>query len=413
MRARAKTALQVHRKMGCSDCIGGQKDVTCVQISDIRQTTKLFEVEKRNMSKQSELVRKRKEAQKTILALKDKTASVVILDLFGKAFKGQGVFQRLGYWLSNIIIMNLIMLGPWALIGRALNEFEETSVLWISGVIIVELVVVGIAVGYTVIQDLFHNIAFVVVEKVNDDRDLSRLVNWLRSTWSIRNVSAFVLIIAAMWFYFGAVRPGVQDGGFPGFGYLISVAFISLFAGVGFYVTFWVGLLSYNLGNYQYEIDSFLLADSEIVRNISETLARKVYILATYFAVFTLVGSSHLMSEDLRNAASIPFLLIVWAVITAQFILTRNTLGKVINKAKLKTLDNIRSQINSLEAKGEILEKETAEKILCLMDIYDRVKTAKADTFDFRSFSTFVGQLMLPLLGLLLGNLDQLSIFLP
>lgn len=385
-----------------------------MQISDIQQTAKRFEVERCNMSKQSELVRSRKEAQKIILALKDKTASVVILNLFGKAFKGQGVFQRLGYWLSNIVVMNLIMLGPWAFIGRALNELGQTDdLLWLSGVIIVELVVVGIAIGYGVIQDLFHNIAFVVVERITNDSDLSRLVNWLRSTWSVKNVSTFVLIMAMIWIFSGVMSFGVNKGEFPGFGFLTSVVFVGLFAGVGFYVTFWVCLLASNLGNYQYEIDSFFPADAEIVRNISETLTRNVYILAAYFAVFTLLGSSPLMNGKLRDVASIPFVLIVWVVITAQFTLAHSTLGKIVNGAKLKTLGSIRSTINSLEAKGDITEKETAEKILCLMDIYDRVKTVKGDTFDFKSFSTFVSQLMLPLLGWLLGNLDKLQTHLP
>lgn len=317
--------------------------------------------------------------------------------------------QNIGYWLSNIIIMNLIMLGPWALVARMLHEVDKLSnTLWASGIIIVQMVVIGIAVGYIVIQDLFHHLAFVVVEKIDNEDDLSKLVNWLCSTWSIRNVTAFALLFASLCIYLGVIRFG-HNQEFPGFGFTLSVITTGLLGGMGFYVTCWVSFLAYNLGKYQYAVDDFFTADSEIVRKLSETLTRNEYALAGYFGLFTLFGSSRLMDPAFRETISIPFLVIVCVVISAQFILTRRTLGGIVNQAKLKTLGGIRSRIHSLELKGDIAEKETAEKILRLMDIYERVKTVKSETFDLRSVSTFVSQLMLPLLAWLLGNQDKLQ----
>ena len=362
------------------------------------------------MERSSELDAKRKEAQKAILALKAQTASMAILDLFGKAFKGQGGSQGLGYWLSNIVIMNLLMLGPWVLIGRALNEFDQTKDVWVSAVILVEMIIAGIAVGYTAIQDLFRILAFVVIEKIDNVTDLSALVNWLRSSWSIRNVSAFILVIAVIAFYGAFVRFGVNNGYFLGFGFMFSVIITGLFAGLGFYVTFWVALLSSNLGSYQYEVDSFFSADSEIVRSISQTLTRNVYILAAYFAVFTLLWSSRIINQEFSATLTAPFLLISWSVITAQFILTHRTLGRIVNGTKMKTLGRIRSRIDSLQAKGDLAEKGTAESILRLMDMYERAKTVRVDTFGIHSFSAFFIQLMLPLAGLVLGNLDYVHI---
>jgi riboflavin transporter FmnP len=354
------------------------------------------------MEQQPKLAQSRASARVKILALKDRTASVFVLDLFGRTFKG----KRFGYWLANILMMNLLMLGPWLIVGHILNEFDKSRDLLITGVIVVEVVIAGVVVGYAAIQDLFHKLAFIVVEKITDESDLRKLTDWLRSVWSPRSVLPFVLFIGGMWFFIGAIRLSIWNGQFLGIGFFISMVFISLFAGMGFYVTFWVALLALNLRNYQYDLDPILPADSEIVREISEMLMQKIYILATYFAFFTLFGTSRLVNDELRRAASVPFLLIVWAVITAQFILTRSTLGKIVDAAKNKTLSDIRAKINVVRAEGDMAEKETAERVLRLMEMHDRVKSAKVEVFDFKSVTTFITQLMIPLLGFLLANLD-------
>ena len=361
------------------------------------------------MAKQTGLQLKRDVAREEILAIKENILTTRILDFFGRAFKS----QSLGYWLSNIVIMNLLMLGPWELLGRAMGEFDKTRDLWVSGVIIMEMVIIGIMVGYAVMQDLFRTVVLVVIEKIDNEKDLSALVNWFRSSWSLRNMVAYILTIAVLWFYFGYIKLGTVEENFYGVGIMLSIAFLSLFAGLGFYIPFWVALLAYNLGNYEYQVDSFFTADSEIVRNISEKLNEKLYVLTVYFAFFTLFGSSRFMNEAIRDVASIPFLLIVWAVITAQFILIRSTFGRIVNRAKMKTLDIIRLKIDSIQEKDNIAETTTAERVLHLMDIYERVKSVKVGVFDLKSFSTFVSQLILPLLGLLLGSLDKVLALFP
>jgi len=58
-------------------------------------------------------------------------------------------------------------------------------------------------------------------------------------------------------------------------------------------------------------------------------------------------------------------------------------------------------------------DKETAERLLRLADIHRQIMASKTNTFDLKSLSNLFSQLMLPLLGLLLGNLDKISALLP
>lgn len=355
------------------------------------------------MGKKTELQLKRKEAREEILALKDKIPSARILNQFGKAFNN----GSLGYWLSNVVLLNLVLLGPWILIGLALDENQKTVFLWIPSVIAVEDVVTALILGHLVIQNMLDNIANRIIEKVNNTDDLSKLLHWLKKTWSAQNVSIFILFYCILWASLGVGSMSISIHGFVGFGLSLTVVLVGLLAGLGFYVPFWVSLLASNLKEYQYDINAFAPADSEIINDISDMLTKGIYILAAFFAIITLIASSSLIDQQIRAIFSLPLLLIAWIITTTQFLLTRSTLVKIANKAKWKTLNKLQTQMNQIEATGDLSNIETADKILRLSDIYDQIRASRAGAFDLRSLSTFFSQLMLPLLGLLLGNLDK------
>ena len=135
--------------------------------------------------------------------------------------------------------------------------------------------------------------------------------------------------------------------------------------------------------------------------------------LAAYEATITLVNTSSLVDQQARVIFSLPFIGIGWTVIITQFLLTRSTLGAITNRAKWVTLNRIRTNINALEATGDLSDKDTAERLFRLADIHKQIMASKTNTLDLKSVSTLISQLMLPLLGLLLGNLDKLLKLLP
>jgi hypothetical protein len=98
-----------------------------------------------------------------------------------------------------------------------------------------------------------------------------------------------------------------------------------------------------------------------------------------------------------------------WILILAQFLLTRSTLGAITNGSKWKTLNKIQAKINSIEATGDLSDKETAERLFRLADIHKQIMASKSNIFDLKSVLNLFSQLMLPLLGLLLGNFDKVS----
>ena len=85
----------------------------------------------------------------------------------------------------------------------------------------------------------------------------------------------------------------------------------------------------------------------------------------------------------------------------------RSTLSTITNCAKWKTLNRISDKMNAIEATGDLSDKDTVERLLRFADIHKQVMASNTKTFDLKSAAILFSQLMLPLLGLLLGNLDK------
>ena len=356
------------------------------------------------MAKETTLELKRREVREEILALREKIPSARILNFFGKAFKT----KSLGYWLSNFVALNVIALSPWLLIGLAVDELVSNKHLWIPGIIAIEESISSIFLAHVITLNVFDDITNKIITKINNSEDLVKVKQWLRISWSKQNVFRLVLVWIFTWISLGPIGFSVVYHNFVGFGFLLTSVIVGAIVGMAFYSVVWVVWLVINLKNYQYQLNNFSPAASEIISNITDMLTKCIYSLAAFFACITLVNTSNLIDSPIKVLFSLPFLLISWISIIVQFFVTRSTIAKIVNDAKWKTLNKIQVRINSIEAKGDLTDKETAEKLLRIADIHNQIMASKTQIFDLRSVSTLFSQLMLPLLGLLLGNLDKI-----
>lgn len=361
------------------------------------------------MAKQTALDLKRKEVREEILAMKEKIPTAILLNYLGKAFKK----QSLGYWLSNFIVLNVIALVSWLVIGLALDELLSNQYLWIPGIIAVEEGVSTIFLAHIITLSVFDDITNNIITKINNSEDLDKVTQWFRASWFKRNVFSLIVVWVFAWLSLGPIGFSIVYHNFAGFGFLLTSVIVGSFVGMSFYTVVWVTWLVLNLKNYQYELNAFSPADSEIISNITDMLTKCIYSFAAFFACITLINTSNLIDSLMRVLFSLPFLLISWISIIVQFFVTRSTIAKIVNDAKWKTLNKIQKKINVIESTGDLSEKETAEKFMRLADIHRQIMASRTNIFDLKSFSTLFSQLMLPLLGLLLGNLDRILALLP
>jgi hypothetical protein len=139
------------------------------------------------MGTEAELVQKRQEVREEILALKEQIPSARVFNRLGKAFK----HNSLGYWLSNIVLLNLILVSPWALIGLVLKEIEKTIPVAEASIICIGLVILGLVVAHIATQIMLDDVANRIVEKISIADDLSKMLIWFKKTWSMQSVFAF------------------------------------------------------------------------------------------------------------------------------------------------------------------------------------------------------------------------------
>jgi len=356
------------------------------------------------MTKQTALELKCKEVKAEILAMKEKIPSAIIFNALGRIFPK----YSMGYWLSNIVLLNIIFISPWMLFGWLLGELDRTMLVFIPSIVCIELVIFGAVAAHLAIQIMLSDLANQIVVKVSDAEDLSRFLVWLKTSLSFRKLFAFVLPFCLLWVILGAGGMSIFLHGFVGIGLLLTVILVGLLAGIVFHAPIWTSTMVTSLKEYQYDVNPMFPADSKIINDISEMLRKGIYILASVFAVISFISSSSILPLQLRIGFSLPVVLFGWIVITAQFMFTRSTIEKIINDTKWEMLNAIQAEIQSVKMKGDLSGKESSEKILRLADIHKKIVESKTNSYNAETLSTLISQLMLPLIGFLLGHLDTL-----
>ena len=189
---------------------------------------------------------------------------------------------------------------------------------------------------------------------------------------------------------------------------MVMAIFQGLLAAIGFYYLIWFLLLTVFLGTLTYEINSISPIHSESIEILRTIFTKHLYLIALFFAIATYLTFSQIELTEVE----VPFVILGWTSITIQFIANRSTISKIVNKTKWKTLNKIQEQINNIQEDEDISDKDINEKLVRLVDTFEKIRITSASKFEIKSTLNFFSQMMLPLIGLILGNLDKLLDFL-
>ena len=137
---------------------------------------------------------------------------------------------------------------------------------------------------------------------------------------------------------------------------------------------------------------------------LSSTLSTFVVLIAVYDAVLTLGP----VLAGIWNQGYIAIVVLLWIPLVAMFILNQTSLSNIIRRAKWKTLNEIQARVEKLHAADNLAEEDTLEAINRLMDYHDRIKGTRNSALNARAVLSMLNSLLLPLLALLLANLDTI-----
>ena len=352
------------------------------------------------MDQQSELELKRREVSEKILSFKRKIAPSLTIETFGKILPRRISSRSLLYWMIIVILLNLVMWIPGLLVSRILGEPAWDSAIWLAWFVGVQTCTFALLTSHFALQDVLDELAARVVHKITNTKDLDEFLQWMYSSWNLMNIIGVVILYCGLWVIFGVGGISNARGEFVGFGPTITATIGGILLGIAANYVIWLTFLPRRLANYSYDLNIVDPARSEIINVLENMFNKHLYITAGYFGVATLV-----ISFIKLTSVTFPLILLGWLIIILQFLINRYATNKIIDTAKWKILNNLQEQVNHLVKSQDISEKESAEKLLRLTEIYERI--SKSNRFDLKSLSTFVSQLMLPLLGLLLGNLEK------
>jgi hypothetical protein len=358
------------------------------------------------MDQKDDLLQKREELKSQIDEGKYRSLADIILDsIIGRSLqKLTSASKPVSLWFSGIV-MALITLLIGILASTISGEFYSLQLAVVPGTMWAAsmglLIVVGAKVGLRLLLNTLYED---IVDSIESVVDLDDLRDELGRYGNVRLQLLFSLglgLIALMW----PLAWREMGASFPGVGPTLVVALVWFQSGPGVYL----GLLScvtpHRLGRYQLELHTTDPGGSKAVRGLSNALNGVVFIGAVLLTAFTF-GLAFIL-QALSFSLYLFWLLGGWGFLLMLFFNNQYALARIIAKAKWEKLNEIQTEIEKLEAQGDIASKETMEAIERLRDYYDWIKTTPSSALDIGEVLRFLQTLLLPLIASLLANLKR------
>ncbi len=303
-------------------------------------------------------------------------------------------------WYANLIVLTLAIQLPTLLITFLLKETnlwwdKSLGLIWIG---YIELGLLAVVLTYIDVKHLFSNMKENVLKEIQSIENLKNLRKVLTYTRSVKHAMRFTIPFTIFWCISFSQVNSSYVGYRIGIGLIIGTIVFGLLVGPALYMLGWLFVLINHLGLYNYNLHETSPAHSDLIQHFSNIFSTLLYSIAMFIAFGSLAVASNPKNEIL-------VIVIGWMPITAYFIHSQNTISKIISLAKWKTLSRIQKEINVLNT-GDIKDKSNFETINRLMDYHERIRATPNSTLNLRTGLNFLNQLALPLLGLLLTNIQ-------
>jgi hypothetical protein len=352
------------------------------------------------------LLEKRAEVKLFITDGSTKAFPAYLFDLTGKVLKRTFHLTRNPHWIIEAFFLLIIIYVPGMLVAIILREMPRwNDYLWsYMGMIwfgYLAAVVCYVNVAFNLLPGIYNHI----VDSILVVEDLEKLKEWLAGFWSVRNwlsVTIIAGIITAIAFTVGI---SYRIGDFIGFGLATMTFSVAPFFVGAIYILIYMLGLPPQLATYQIKIYDLDPAQSEVIQRMSSTLSTYLYLVAGYVTIGTTYSSLNpVISWWVWGS-----ILLGWIPTISQFLVNQYYIHKIIINAKWVVLNQLQQQIIDLRNKDISDSPEAAVKqINALMDLHDRIRAKPNSMLNLGTGISFFNQLMLPMLGLISGNMDKL-----
>ncbi len=360
--------------------------------------------------KESILLDKRVEVKDFINEGMARTFPAYLFNAVGYALEKVLRLNKIPHWTINAAALLAVVILPGIIVASVLGEIPQWGYSHLFYLGLLPYGYFSVVVCYVnVVYNVLPGIRDYIVDSIQHVQDLDKLKKWLTGFCSVRGWLSFSVIVGILTATIFTIGVSLSIGKFIGVGLTVITFSVGLFYLSPLYIIFYIFLLPPQLAQYHlntYESDP---VNSEVIQRLISILNTYLYLVAGYVAVgTTLISLSPATVWWVWG--SIP---VGWIPTILQFLINQYYIRKIIITAKWHNLNQLQSQIVALQKKNMCTEPEaTINRINQLMDLHDRISARPNSVLNWSTGLNFLNQLLLPLLGLLIGTINEILKFL-
>lgn len=356
------------------------------------------------MGDSTRLLEKREELKREITAGMGKTLPALIFNTTGRIVRMLTKSRQPMSFYYSAVVLALVILLPGLLISALVHEADKWIALGSLFAVAMESLLLSLILAHIIIGNVLSNIRDHLIDAIEPADDLTDLQQWLADAQSIRKSLALIIPFSVCYGIVATILFSLFWGEFIGFGLGTETFVFGIGLGIDLYYVLWMLRLPFRLSRYQYKLYEVDPVNSEVISHLSRMFNTHVYVLAAFYAFSTFLCTCF----RLLVWYAVFMIFVAWIPITIQFMSNQIALRRIVTTARWKTLNELQAKIRKLRTEANLADKETVEAINRLMDLHDRIRATRNSTQDLRTGLNFLNQLMLPLLGFLLANVDRL-----
>jgi len=354
------------------------------------------------MNTDNELQQKQKELKEEITKRIDNTIPAYFYNLIGDALARIFRLKKRPHWAVSAVVLFVLIYLPASLVSVLTGEVYKWEATHFFYVVLAVAIFSAPTVNHiNITGNVLSGLRDNVVDSIQDVKSLNAFSEWL-SAFSVRKWLIFNLAFGIPYYLIWTITQGVFMGKFVGFGVaafnLVIFYYDSVFYTIFKMLTLPSALSKLNLNIYEPDP-----ANSKVIKYLIYMLNVYLYYYVSVVALVTAIMSLFPASWMLWA-----ILFMGWLPSMAQFIANQYAIRKIIITAKWKKLDELQGQIKELNT-GNLKDapEATIVRINQLMDLHDRISGKPNSMLNWNTGFNLLNQLMLPLLGVLLGNIDK------
>ena len=363
------------------------------------------------MTEEAELTQEREELNRRLAAEEYKTLIDVILGGTGRLVqKLTRSPRRPSFWYSAVAITLLWVLAVTVVSMLGGDDFEALIAFFGSeNLLLVPVVMVALVFAFVIGHKVYIGIVFRtlyehLLDAIEAVADLADLQGWLTALCNTKRALLLSLVFSIVIGAYSTILLSSIVGGFIGFGPTMLFVIGDFQLGITVYLLFLFLVLPVRLRRYRFRLYASDPSSSEVIDHLSGLFSNFVYLVAVLATLGTLVMA---VFGFLTLSVIIIAVLVVWGPLVVLFVINQYALSKIITRAKWTKLNEVQAKIEALETQEDILSEKTLGHLGRLMDYHDRIKATRDSALDLRAALNFLNSLLIPLLALILANLDK------